>query len=205
MNLLFYLSIPIVVVIACWHLALAGRPPDLISLNSPTLAAAVAMTEIFFVITNRFKNNIQGVTSLANVECYGCPFSSMIHNTSKVVLTYQTLQMAHIIILFLSLTTLSLSLKFHMDARLMLIINPPSTIPLLLVILPLVVRSSTLVSSELLARRIVCTSSFQRRLRASSIRNSFNVSIRSSLATAVDASVSDRSSIDTDGFDRRRL
>ena len=109
MNLLFYLSIPIVVVIACWHLALAGRPPDLISLNSPTLAAAVAMTEIFFVITNRFKNNIQGVTSLANVECYGCPFSSMIHNTSKVVLTYQTLQMAHIIIHFLSLTTLSLS------------------------------------------------------------------------------------------------
>ena len=113
--------------------------------------------------------------------------------------------MAHIIILFLSLTTLSLSLKFHMDARLMLIINPPSTIPLLLVILPLVVRSSTLVSSELLARRIVYTSSFRRRLRASSIRNSFNVSIRSSLATAVDASVSDRSSIDTDGFDRRRL
>jgi hypothetical protein len=48
-NLLFYLSIPIVVVIACWHLALAGRPPNLISLNSPTLAAAVAMAEIFFV------------------------------------------------------------------------------------------------------------------------------------------------------------
>ena len=111
--------------------------------------------------------------------------------------------MAHIIILFLSLTTLSLSLKFHMDARLMLIINPPSTIPLLLIVLPLVVRSST---EELGARRIVCTSSFRRRrLRASSIRISSNVSLRSSLATAVDASVSERFSIDTDGFDRRRL
>jgi len=126
--------------------------------------------------------------------------------TALGIIVKYIIQMAHIIILFLfSLFSLSLShsLILYMDARLMLIINPPSTIPLLLIVLPLVVRSST---EELGARRIVCTSSFRRRrLRASSIRISSNVSLRSSLATAVDASVSERSSIDTDGFDRRRL
>jgi len=76
----------------------------------------------------------------------------------------------------------------------MLIINPPSTMPLLLIILPVLRLSATFVSYKLVVAR--------QHFSASSVSTSLSVSLRSSLAANVDSRAADRSSIDTDGFDR---
>ena len=82
-----------------------------------------------------------------------------------------------------------------MEARLMLIINPPSTMPLRLVVRRLVLglRSSASISSILARRR-----------NASSLNSSFDVSSLSNFAAVVDTRVSNMSSVDTLGFDRRK-
>ena len=82
-----------------------------------------------------------------------------------------------------------------MEARLMLIINPPSTMPLRLVVSRLVLglRSSASISSILARRR-----------NASSLNSSFDVSSLSNFAAVVDTRVSNMSSVDTLGFDRRK-
>jgi hypothetical protein len=82
-----------------------------------------------------------------------------------------------------------------MEAILMLIINPPSTMPLRLVVRLIVLdlHSSAFISSILARRR-----------NASSLNSSCNVSSRSNFAAVVDTSASNISSVDTIGFDRRR-
>ena len=96
---------------------------------------------------------------------------------------------------YYSLHYLQITQIIHIEARLMLIINPPSTMPLRLVVRLTVLdlRSSAFISSILARRR-----------NASSLNSSRNVSSRSNFAAVVDTSASNMSSVDTIGFDRRR-
>ena len=80
------LSFPIMVVIACWHLALAGSAPNLISLNSPTLAAAGAMADKFCVYNEEQypRSHLSGECGMFWVRAPSVSYADALSNNSKL-------------------------------------------------------------------------------------------------------------------------
>ena len=74
------------VVIACWHLALAGSAPNLISLNSPTLAAAEAMAEKFCVYNEEQypRSHLSGECGMLWVRAPSVSYADALSNNSKL-------------------------------------------------------------------------------------------------------------------------